>query len=1506
MRFKQLTILLGILLLATPFASAQTQMYLDHVEGLTPENTLTADGATPIIFHIGMNNSTGQNIKGWTTGFRIYTTSGAEWGVSVTNPDSIGYYTGAITTGMAEQSFVNQFSVDGMGADTVGFGGFSLFAPGIPDEFNDIVWTIEIGPISDIYNGGEICLDTSFYPPAGAWTWSLVVGSTDPTWDGDSENGGHCFLIGVAGDAPPEFPQIAAQFSPECVEYSLDLFATDPQSDPNLIISVVSGDPIGSNFVDNGDGSATFTYTPANGEAVTEYNILFSALSPLSGLSTEMTVSLTIIPNEAPFLTYDGGTTAKECEPITFTVTGDDAEGAPVTLNELSLPPGAFFNPITGIFTWTPTSGQAGTHFATFNGTDDCGNTSNTLTVPLIISEDEAPIIITSATQTVIECAELSFGVSASDAESGVLTVNHNGLPGGATFENGLFLWTPIKGDAGEHIIIFTATDDCLNTTDFTVTITVEANQAPTLSVEGSTTTTECERIDFTITSFDPEGEEVTLGHQGLPAGASFDEVTGEFSWLTGPGTAGTQDVTFEGTDNCFNTVTEIVTITINTNQDPTISVSGLAPVIECQEIQFNVSSIDPEGGEVTLTDLGLPSGATFVGGLFTWTPGAGTVGTQDVTFNSTDDCNNSVNEVVTITINANQPPTLAFQGTTSGIECQLIEFTIVATDPESEDVTLGHLALPTGATFNNGVFSWTPNSGDAALYNITFTGDDPCGNSTNLVVAVNVTANAAPTLSVVGSITGAECSLIEFTIVPFDPEGGIVTLGHEGLPTGASYNEATGEFSWETSNGDLGNHPITFTGLDDCDNAVTEAVTVVVTANAAPSITVSGLAPVIECQEITLNIAATDPENGPITLGHLGLPGNAEFVNGLFTWTPASGTAGTQDVSFTAEDDCGNSVTEVVTITITANQEPTIAVNGVLDVTECKEISLNVVGTDPEGETITYGHTGLPTGATFVDGLFTWTPDKGTTNTDVTFNVTDECSNVVSSTVTITVNINTPPTLEVSGTTTVTECELMTFTVTGNDVDGDNVTLSHQGIPAGATFEAGEFNWTPPVGTASSIDIVFEGDDGCNDVTKTITTLTVPLTINANQAPDFVVIDPITAAECELVEFTISASDPEGVLITKYGHNGLPSEAANFDPDTKIFSWPLVLGDSDNSPYAVEFTATDECGVVATMEVTITVTADIAPVLTIAPASDTAQETTQGIAVGFTFSAIDAGGDTDLEFELVNASPNATFSDPVNNTANFSWKPNNQEAGVDSLWVKVTDACGSTDSQLVVITVLENSKPVFGDDLPEPPSIQQGGLIEYRITASDEDFAPAGKVAPSTALGNTVLTLWADTDIIPATEVFKFTDSGNGVGGFEWITTENTVADDYEILFFASDDVDTTEISVIFGIATSVEVVDGAGLPEDFYLSQNYPNPFNPETQIEFGVSEKSHVTLAVYNVLGQRIKILVDEVMSPNTYTAFWDGSSDIGLRVASGIYFYKLEAGKYSETKKMIMLK
>ncbi len=98
--------------------------------------------------------------------------------------------------------------------------------------------------------------------------------------------------------------------------------------------------------------------------------------------------------------------------------------------------------------------------------------------------------------------------------------------------------------------------------------------------------------------------------------------------------------------------------------------------------------------------------------------------------------------------------------------------------------------------------------------------------------------------------------------------------------------------------------------------------------------------------------------------------------------------------------------------------------------------------------------------------------------------------------------------------------------------------------------------------------------------------------------------------------------------------------------------------------------------------------------------------------------------------------------------------------------------------------------------------------------------------------------------------------------------------------------------------------------LPTRFFLSQNYPNPFNSNTAIGYQQSaissQRSAVSLKIYNILGQEIKTLIDEKQAPGYYSVLWDGTNQEGKELPSGVYLYRLRAGRFSQTRKMVLIR
>ena len=175
---------------------------------------------------------------------------------------------------------------------------------------------------------------------------------------------------------------------------------------------------------------------------------------------------------------------------------------------------------------------------------------------------------------------------------------------------------------------------------------------------------------------------------------------------------------------------------------------------------------------------------------------------------------------------------------------------------------------------------------------------------------------------------------------------------------------------------------------------------------------------------------------------------------------------------------------------------------------------------------------------------------------------------------------------------------------------------------------------------------------------------------------------------------------------------------------------------------------------------------------------------------------------------------------------------------------------------------------------------------------------------------------IWTGEDLFAAgtaaTHLYKYAIVADGVdtlnGGTESLDNEAGFSMNH---FMLIDDTNPGYIlpTDIFGSqwkGTSVDRKNENIVPSEFSLQQNYPNPFNPTTDISYSLAKEVIVNLSIYNSLGQKIATLVDQKQSAGTHNATWLGIDQTGAAVTSGVYFYRLEAGDYASTMKMLFLK
>lgn len=133
-----------------------------------------------------------------------------------------------------------------------------------------------------------------------------------------------------------------------------------------------------------------------------------------------------------------------------------------------------------------------------------------------------------------------------------------------------------------------------------------------------------------------------------------------------------------------------------------------------------------------------------------------------------------------------------------------------------------------------------------------------------------------------------------------------------------------------------------------------------------------------------------------------------------------------------------------------------------------------------------------------------------------------------------------------------------------------------------------------------------------------------------------------------------------------------------------------------------------------------------------------------------------------------------------------------------------------------------------------------------------------------------------------------------------------NVIINKYGIVSYTTRGFNPTEIeSHLNDLTTGID--DGDGItPDEYRLLGNYPNPFNPETTIRFSVPRPGFVSLAIFNVRGEKIKTLMSDNIAPGIFSIAWNGTNDTGRNVASGVYIYRLQAGGSVLSKKLILIR
>ena len=768
---------------------------------------------------------------------------------------------------------------------------------------------------------------------------------------------------------------------------------------------------------------------------------------------------------------------------------------------------------------------------------------------------------------------------------------------------------------------------------------------------------------------------------------------------------------------------------TFNTD-DPNFPIDG-TEIDELALLEFSVTATDPEGGTITYA-IDADSEAAGMSldpetGAFSWMPTEEQgPGEFMVTFTATDDGNPAASVDTTISIfvlEVNSAPELTVISNVTTRPDTVLSFTAMATDA---DIPANELAFSLsggedGMEINpaTGEFSWTPADTGQFVVTVIVTDNGMPPLSDSAEVSIVVTGNAPPVYNTedpnfpVDGTEVDELVPLEFSVTATDPDGGTVTyaIDEDSEAAGMSLDPETGAFTWTpTEEQGPGEFMVTFTATDDGDPAASTDTTItifVLEVNEAPVLTVNSNVSALPDEELTFTAIATDPDI-PANELVFSLSGGEDGMEinpatGEFSWTPAETGEFVVTVIVTDNGMPPLSDSTQVTIQVSGNAPPTFNNNDPnfpVDGTEIDELAtleFSVTATDPEGGTVTYAiDEDSEAAGMSLDpetGAFLWVPteEQGPGEFMVTFTATDDGDPAASTDTTITLfvlEVNVAPELTVNSNATTKPNEELTFTAMATDVDipANELVFSLSGGEDGMEINpaTGEFSWTP-ADTGQFVVTIIVTDNGVPALSDSAT---VTIQVSGNEPPTFNTDDldfPADGSEIDelmALEFSVTATDPEGGNVTYALDAESIAAGMQFDGETGAFSW-IPSEEQGPDSYQLTFTATDDGTPNTSRDTTITILVNevnMAPVL-----DDIATQTAfPGDPITFTATASDGDiPENNLVFSLIDAQPGMEIN-PA--SGEFSWVMT--EGGPFQVTVTVTDDgdLPLSDSQVVTI----------------------------------------------------------------------------------------------------------------------------------------------------------------------------------------------------------------------------
>jgi subtilisin family serine protease len=864
------------------------------------------------------------------------------------------------------------------------------------------------------------------------------------------------------------------------------------------------------------------------------------------------------------------------------------------------------------------------------------------------------------------------------------------------------------------------------------------------------------------------------------------------------------------------------------------------------------------------------------------------------------DDAGNVGTDQVTVTVsNADTtPPTATITDPADGSE---VSGTVIVMVSASDNEGIAKVefyidgVLKNTDTISPYSWGWDTTTMTDDSHTIEAKAYDAAGNtgSDQISVIVSNVIDTPPTVTITNPAAGSEVSGTVAIEASASDDVGVTKV--EFYVDGVLKNADTAEpysWDWDTTTVTNGSHIIKAEAHDTAGNTGSDQISVIVSnvIDTPPTVTITSPANGSEVSGTVIVMASASDDVGVSKVEF--------YLDGVLTstdtvspyswgWNTTTATDGSHTIDAKAYDGAGQTDSDQITVTV-SNADSTPPTATITNPADGSEVSGTVIvmasASDNEGVTKVefYMDGELKSTDTVSPYMWGW---NTTTVTDGSHTVEakayDAAGNTGSDQVTVTVSNadTTPPTAtitnpadgsEVSGTVIVM--------VSASDNEGITKVEFYLDGELKSTDTVSPYNWGWYTTTATNDSHTVEakaydaaGNTGSDQVTVTVNNVTdTPPTVTITNPEDGSQVNGTVAIEA-------SASDDVGVTKVEFYVDGVLKNTDTADP----YSWDWDTTTATNDSHTIEAKAYDTTGKTDSDQISVIVSnvIDTPPTVTITNPADGSEVSGTVIVMA---SASDDVGVTKVEFYLDGALKGTDTVSPYM----WGWYTTTTTDGSHTVEAKAYDTAGNTGSDQVTVTVsnADTTPPTASITNPADGSVVSGTVI---VMASASDNEGVAKVE-----------FYLDGAL-------KGTDT---VSPYMWGWYTTTTTDGSHTVeakaYDAAGNVGSDQVTVT--VSNS-----GALMMSGFALKQNFPNPLNPDTWIPYQLVEASDVIILIHDVSGQLVRKLALGKQPAGFYTtrdkaAYWDGRDESGEKAASGLYFYTIRAGRFTATRKMILVK